>query len=887
VYGPVIFSPAENKSNVEDVPHAKDIAQTILSKYRINVSDYADYIRGPNTDPKLVRLMGLFSRVENVEHRKRREEFLWAEGDITDRNTGSIDSAVSVERETLQDIVAEAAKTVGTEAKSDAYAGIEDKLSLDEFMARPVRVGSLIYGIGDTSLYRYRVFDILGLDAAVRRKLINASTIKCDLEIDIRVTSSPFHYGSILASWQPYDQRNATLTSQSVFALSHPTSDLFKNYQSQSRYAMVMNTGKNRSYTMTIPYLGMNTAYRLFNETDTTMGDLEVFEDLSEAGALLITPINPISAAAPDATNVSVQIYARMINVSLGQPTGTLIEVQAEGKVDKEPGPLERISSAVAMVSGALTQVPSIGVLATPVHIAANAVSSIAHMFGWSYPITQTSAHYMKPVSMQNGAQCAGESTAKKICVDPNQSMTVDPRILGIVEDELVISNMAGRNTYLTTFEWSPDDTVDDTLFKMAVTPQLSTIFVDGLEKYVQPTAAAYAVQPFNYWSGVLEVRFDIVSSAYHGGRLRIVHEPNVYQDTVINDSLNTGYNKQRQLIVDIRETSTITFCVSMSHIRQWLKVLNPDSLENLHGFSIASGLYNYINGMIYVRPVNTLQSNGQYPVYINVYVRMKDLEVNFLDNEKIPLDRIMNPETLVAEGLVMEEPVTCLDLNQQSPLSRDSAVLHFGERPLSFRALLKRFYRTGTADTLAIAGSPGATRITNGTYPFAYPFMEQAETDASGASVYGYLRPAFMTLSGSVRKRIKLVRALADNPFMLQWKVTLNPEISTFGSLAVAELTTMSAAESRGTVTHVARVNDALEVEFPMYYNCRYLFSFADNLIGTNDSGASTLVFFKRYHADVDHTGVAGPGKVVEETCFGEDFTFRHWTGAPPYHYS
>jgi hypothetical protein len=210
-----------------------------------------------------------------------------------------------------------------------------------------------------------------------------------------------------------------------------------------------------------------------------------------------------------------------------------------------------------------------------------------------------------------------------------------------------------------------------------------------------------FAAAPFNYWRGTIRFRFQVVASAYHRGRLRVVYDPSgVY----VNQPLNTGYSyiidlaKERDFVVDIGWTATTGF-LRTGGIAGGNPVNSLTAPENV--------ARDYSNGAIKLEVLSALTtpSESTDPVYVNIYASTTDdfevaAPILTTMEELTPLgpQSGMVPQSGAVdmhEGSVECDP--CLEtvsvaLAKPPGTVEQSLLTYSGEVITSFRQVLKRY---------------------------------------------------------------------------------------------------------------------------------------------------------------------------------------------------
>jgi hypothetical protein len=278
-----------------------------------------------------------------------------------------------------------------------------------------------------------------------------------------------------------------------------------------------------------------------------------------------------------------------------------------------------------------------------------------------------------------------------KLTIDSSQEVTVDPAVSGInFGDELAISKIAQRETYLTQFTWDFSQGVDASLFHVKVSPLLHAL-VPGLvnTRAIYPTALEYASLPFQYWRGGIKFRFEVVCSKFHKGRMRIVYDPTTVPTV-------TNFNQNYQHILDLDSSMDLEIDVN------WAQ---PSIAQDVGTVSLTSQKYGPIfsspsltddNGGLYIYVLNPLSVPNQSLtpasslIYVNVYVSAgDDFELCVPASTNLSALSVTIPFVPSAgeEGPMMDKFVIGTPAQSQN---QDLVI--WGEKYLSFRTLLKRY---------------------------------------------------------------------------------------------------------------------------------------------------------------------------------------------------
>nr|ULF99916.1 MAG: putative capsid protein precursor [Labyrnavirus sp.] len=804
---------------------------------------------------------------------------------------------------------------------------------LDAFFERPVSIFDSTFVVGTEYNVPLKVWDLWSKNPAVRAKLSNYAYFRGDLHIKIAVSGTPFHYGRLMLSYQPYPSANGMLLNYDQLFTAPPAGrnvlDAYKNYLSQAPGVYYIDIKENEPVTIDIPFISYKQIHRLFNSDNNVITNAISFEDLEEAGELRLVTLNPFRVANEDyLAEASINVYAWASGVELGCITGTDINITAEskdvsspprkggGKGGKsrtagsgggdeyaKPGPVQMVASAITAVGETLSSYPIIGPYARATSTMSAAVGKVASMFGWSKPVVLTPASFIKNNPFQNGATSAIHDTSLKISVDPKQELTVDQSVGGTWgDDEMAIPVIASRESFLTKFEWSRTDTaMTTTLWRSLVTPLLNTggeLSATATSNYQQMTPMSFATFPFSYWRGTVRFRFEVVCSKFHRGKLLFRYEPNVPQSSLIGTA-SAQLNQQNTVILDIQEAQEVTFDVAWAQPSAWLRV--PSAYSSF-ALSYGSGISGFIpafepfsNGNIEVRAINELvQPADDASVTINVFVSCPDLHVAGPSDSNINLPR----------GLIYSESNE-LTINPNDVTHQHVNEMYFGEKIVSFRALLKRFntYYVGHS----VVASNNAVAICRGTHFPRYvnpPLVATRASSADGgvATLFDYLRGGYLFMRGGIRHRVVPWHLVATPRAAIEhayWRVGLLPPFPPGGSNVdqISDDAVIAGnsyerfnvyrnmATPCGTVTFHLASNGGVEFETPFYSMWRFVFA------NVEDEGAGTVLsgisdYFSRWTAThmlrgSDANEATG---AAYDMATGEDFTFLRFQGAPYY---
>jgi len=758
-------------------------------------------------------------------------------------------------------------------------------LSMEEFLERPVEIADGTIASGASLSAQYAIWDIITKHPSVRAKFRNYAFFRGTLNLRIAVSGSPFHTGRILASYQPHAGKNANLLAHDANILVDSAyRPVLLNYLSQAPGAVTIDVRENRPVEMVIPFVSPKPMLRLYNNSSAAVSAATSFLDFVDMGDLFFYTIDAIgNVSASTASPVSYVIYAWFTDVQLGVPTATHLEITTESADEQVRGPVEKITSGAAKIAGALNVIPILRPFTLPSQLILKGLSAIASWFGWSRPPIIDQPVISKNMPFMSHCQTIGSETVSRITLDPKQELAIDSLMCGSQHDDLVIAALAKRETLFDSFTWADDDPIKVPIAKYIVHPQMNTYYSDvgaTAMTLVQPSAMSYTATPFSYWRGDITFRLDFVTSQYHRGKIAIWYEPNHFHETLI--SADMSLNKNFIQIVDLAVTSTVEFTVEWASHYPWLRTFGPEDIKTAHNFgAILVDLNEYVNGYISIAPFTTLQSPDSSDVIVHVYCKSDNIRYQQMTND-LPLARdYITPESYF-ESVTGEEHES-QTLNPSTANMDGISMYHFGEQPVSFRSLLKR-YATFTTVPVTAAGTYRSVYLGQLVWPNPSPAYNGAAPTYT--TLYDYLRYAYLGMRGGRRFRVFI-----DTEGTMAKTARVFVNINGPEPIAVVNSGTNAAVprtDVRGAAVFLPETNAGVEVEIPFYSQNAFIFSSATDGEGTTSAGEMSFDYTRKFYIHADISGVANDVTTfVLDHASAEDFTLMRFGGSPYYTYA
>lgn len=593
-------------------------------------------------------------------------------------------------------------------------------LPLSEFFSRPIKIQDISW-TALTSVGEFNPWKEFFENPRVANRLANYNLLRATLKVKFVLNGNAFFYGRMLVGYTPnVPQESLDFTTYATFADAVQLSQLPHLW---------LNPTTSTGGIITCPFFYNKNHLRIpINEFD-QMGVINyiALNQLTHSNDPSFRPIN-----------ISVFAWAEDVQLSVltSVETTTLIPQAGEIQAANATGVVSGPATAIAKISNALANIPMIRPYAKASEMAASTVANVAASFGYCRPSITKSPDFMKILPSSSFALTNTPDNSLKLSVDHLQEGTVDPRIAGIEEEDMLsIVNIAKRESYITTFAWNDLRGPGGLLWNMRVTP---VVWENDFGASYHFPATAMAALPFRYWTGTLNYRFQVVCSGFHKGRLAVTWDPNFLATNA--PELNILHSE----IIDIAETQDFT--VSISNGQPF--TLLPNTLPGITSQSEVMSTTRYAsyedwsNGVIGVSVVNPLTTPNDLgdAIFVNVSISAGDDFKVFVPSDHYQhfVVRTMDQEALVAapvDEVLLEQSgdiITSNDTNEDAPIGDNMHILfdansadhtnlvYTGESIPSFRSMLKR-YQLWTTYVPQTSGSNVLTNfnVKNAIFPY------------------------------------------------------------------------------------------------------------------------------------------------------------------------
>jgi hypothetical protein len=751
---------------------------------------------------------------------------------------------------------------IPSEMDETRFANDASDNSVASFLSRPLIIGNWDWTTGTAFNVEINPWKAFLENKRVVNRIATYKLFRGKMKVKVLINGNSFYFGRVMMSYWPLWSLD-TMT-QNI----NGTSD-FIQFSQMPR--IFLDPCTSQGGEMTLPFFWHNDYIDLLSNDKDALGKL-VFNEMNV--------LKHCNGDQSIASTVSISLYVWLEDVELQGPTAARATYIVPQSTQPKIGPYAK-GSELKGSSNVLNPSPS----------------------------------FFVPRGISNMNLTDVCDTTNKMTFTSSQEVSMDPRILGLSDrDEMNIKDIASRESFLVTSGWTLNEPVGDIVASFRVTPNLhNQFFVAAAGGVPAHTALLFpaccgAVLPFTFWNGTFKIRMQIVASAFHRGRLAVVYDP---QGSVATREDNVQYTH----IIDIATCRDVTFKVGPNQEKTMLRYLPPEPGNQTFDISTTPlSPAAYGNGTITVYVLNELTlpnvaTGTPNIININYFVSIDDLDVfvpsdNYADYLIAPqstgVSMSAQSEDLVEESDAYHEQA--LSLDQDLSVSNKRHLVYCGEKILSFKNMLNRYYPwaalrippTALSDNCKVfefehrifpgyrGNFPDAVHVASGGVPTNYFKM----------TMLNYLAPAFSAWRGSIRYKLfprctALARGVASvsyNPsgrYLLSlYDIILAAPIASDSSVARAALFSGAYKQkSTGSIITSKSVNPCIEYEIPWWEPNRFCPGKIKNWTsqtGSTDEPISGAV------VSIDATNSTNATFYDVHVAAGDDFSFYFFTGWP-----
>lgn len=609
----------------------------------------------------------------------------------------------------------------------------DNAAEITQFLSRPMVMQSgSVAATDDANTFTAfaPIYTLLG-NAIFANKVSGKYSLRADVRLRLVINANAFQQGRYRMVWIP---------SGGVYGDTQLSTDWFKMHRASKVQISQLpgvdfDLATETSAEMLIPY---NSYCLGFPQTAISL------KNYGDLGWVMLYPYVALSSAS-GSTTADYVIWGSFENIQLDGaaiPQSNISYSKGKNITRKEQesagvGPISGVLDKVSRSAKILGEIPLLSQFAMPTAWASDVLSRSAKVFGWSSPSDLSNVRRVVPFIGPYHASSDAPSSSMPISMLSENQVGVCPGFAGTNKDEMSLSYILGIYSYFKLVTWTTSTAVGDNLLSTQLKMDTFKVRItDGVD-FDHCSTLNYVARCFKYWRGSLKLRFKIVKTGFHSGRIMFSYAP-VCSRTGSNAAgsiANSAYNLRE--MVDIREKNQIDMIIPFVSITPFL-----------HTFSTNDSI-GYLDCWV----VDRLVAPATVPSTIYIICEVcggDDFEfaVPLTDTRNIPSVPWVYQSNILYDGST-EILSSVIGGGKVSSDPVADTELCIGEKVTSLRQLIKRFDLVGSTTTSAVYLRPWAME---------YGKMTAASTYASTSGwmdAYNYFGMCFTYSRGGVRYRI------------------------------------------------------------------------------------------------------------------------------------
>jgi hypothetical protein len=725
-----------------------------------------------------------------------------------------------------------------------------DDVGIADLLSRPQKIYETNWGIG-TQINQTQV-SILGTLLRQKRvvnRINNLEFMNATVHIRVVVSGVPQHFGIGVVSLDPWPNSNSNLNFAG--GMNGPTF----NQLIQLPHVFIdpsTSTGGELYMPLVLPHNAL--VLRDTTQIDNAM----VFHIMSLAD---------LQSVSPNTTSATVSVWAWLSDVVISTVSSeNLPYLVAQSGDEYGTANVSRYATTLSKWAEYFEHIPVIGPYARASTMLLGGTAKIAELFGYSRPSALKSEISTQHRNLGNLTNYNCEDSCIKLSLDSKAEVTVDPRVSGInLRDELAISSLVTREGYIGNFLWSNDDAPSKPLCRMRVTPTLarritSTGTAPTIDNIVDMTPLGFVSTAFRHWRGTIRFRFVVVCSHFHKGRLRIVFEPGVNLGSSSTDAWTSESNVNQSYILDLACSKELTIEVPWATAAAYLRVplAQPGvgaffDLTTDQSLTLTNdrGAYNGSIGVHVLAPLVSPETGQSVQVLLFVS-GAPDMEFQRPFNGFSPYmfngwepqsgSSDLGADVLTGNELVSADHERIADVleTKQKAMTDKLAEVHYGERVVSVRQLIKRYtlhqhHKVNnnsllTTQNLVLSNFPS---YRGWDVKALYNDVDGKKFNYARDGFLAYFALAFLGYRGSIRQKYAISTLAGNSIHYLgicneeaaidDLKNTSNVGLS---NSQIASSANITFDTSKGAAVTIPTFNNVVEAEVPWYNPERFHFA-------------------------------------------------------------
>lgn len=537
-------------------------------------------------------------------------------------------------------------------------------INLESFLTRPFLIETFQWT--PAQVIRTKVMEqdyplaLRNVSTHFLRHLEGAAWWAPDIEIEVQINSTKFHYGRLIFAVYPfanYMHDNYLLpegasTWPEWYQISANSQQSLKILVPYRHFYHRVSTASVDNYSIRIFKLKGYVAANLLSAMSDTPAPVTV--------SIYARCVNPhlssfspfsISAQSGENNQVLVDVYNRIKDLFLKflikcVPMINKVLDKAEKMVAQSGEQKAEISKLLNMGSSALVPNP-VSVVSAPISTSFNNISRVstdvaklANACGYSVPVNPAPTNSMQ---IRQPLFSKIDDMPNSVNLGPSLTATMDTSNYNLVnsyKEEMSLVDIVGHPSLLWTGDITSTTAVGTQLKAFYINPQ-KMIYGDlnfsATSNTVQPLPFYYIARLFQYWRGSSKIHISFVSSSFHSCRVRFVWNPNNVDGLVYDFPVSQRLNMYN-VLMDINQQSDYSILIPYDQTREWLRTV----FDTTQSATCANGYF-----ALYLETKLTSTMATPQPIYYQIFFSMAD-DVQFAGPTAHNIDSWGNPDIRV-----------------------------------------------------------------------------------------------------------------------------------------------------------------------------------------------------------------------------------------------
>lgn len=667
--------------------------------------------------------------------------------------------------------------------------------SILDFLKKPIVLTTGTFKLSDT----FTIFNSFSMPHALltstdaliwRQKLAGFFGIRMDMRFRLVVNANKFQQGRYIVGWTAL--AGAAPTVSNLKNINHIYAHNATLVQRTTVPHVEVDLSSDTSAELLVPFVSVHAFYPL--------NTIITGSDIAPLGNITIYPYSVLKAPT-GSTTCGFTLYVSFENVSLFGAASAQAGVSHKEVANKSNGPISGVAKAFAKGFAEFGNIPLIGEYAKGVSWIADRVSNVASIFGFSKPTAGDCIPKMQVTNAPSHSTVDGDSDSVALSYLNKPGVVPVKGISGTDYDEMDFSYIVSKYAWFNTIAWPTTSLYGDLLGSVVISPSaLANGVTVTAGATVSYTPVAFIASRFKLWRGSIKLRFKIVKTEYHSGRIQFAFYPG---DEVTFTAIDVYVNR---LIVDIRDHNEVELVIPYISRSPWL---------NFTDFT----------GQLRITVVDPLVAPSSVSPTIDILIEASggaDFEVACpTDSDVAPI--VFVPQSFSGDSSNVSKIIsTTIGDTEVHGNPNVMTSITIGDKVTSLRALSRRFIpiqRRGAVTTNFTLNKPNLFVATDAVIYRTNNLV--APLDPVTADDISLFSSCYTMMSGGIRIRDNIDFGLANVGAAIQHTSCmgfLTPGNTAIGTMFIDLPNTQLQPKNSHRALHDTSVNNTITFEVPQY---------------------------------------------------------------------